>query len=43
VNNNEIYTGTDINWKKIAENHKRLIFSKSKENIGAEFHVILPM
>jgi PAS domain S-box-containing protein len=39
------YDGTGIGLalcKKIAENHKGIIYAESKENNGAEFHVILP-
>jgi PAS domain S-box-containing protein len=40
------YEGTGIGLalcKKIAENHKGLIFSKSNENEGAAFHLVLPV
>ncbi|KVV14798.1 CheR family methyltransferase [Flavobacterium sp. TAB 87] len=46
LHNNDVYSGTGIGLtigKKIVENHKGLIFSKSQENSGAEFHVILPV
>ncbi len=41
-----IYSGTGIGLslcKKIVENHKGDIFTDSKENEGASFHVILPL
>ncbi len=40
------YEGTGIGLalcKKIAENHKGIIFAQSKENEGAAFHIILPV
>lgn len=46
LHNNEVYTGNGIGLsigKKIVENHNGVIFSKAKENVGAEFHVILPI
>lgn len=46
LHSSDVYTGTGIGLaisKKIIENHKGLIFSKSKENEGAAFHIILPM
>lgn len=46
LNSSSIYQGTGIGLsigKKIIENHKGIIFAKAQENIGAEFHVILPV
>lgn len=45
LHNNELYTGTGIGLaigKKIIDNHRGIIFTKSKENQGAAFHIILP-
>nr|WP_315258335.1 CheR family methyltransferase [uncultured Flavobacterium sp.] len=46
LHSKEVYTGTGIGLsigKRIVENHKGIIFSKAEENIGAEFHIILPI
>lgn len=46
LHNNDAYTGTGIGLaisKKIIDNHKGIIFSKAKENVGAAFYVLLPM
>lgn len=46
LNSSNAYQGTGIGLsigKKIIENHNGIIFAKAKENIGAEFHVILPV
>jgi two-component system CheB/CheR fusion protein len=46
LHSKEVYTGTGIGLsigKRIVENHKGIIFSKAAENIGAEFHIILPI
>lgn len=46
LHSKEVYTGTGIGLsigKRIVENHNGIIFSKAEENIGAEFHIILPI
>jgi two-component system CheB/CheR fusion protein len=46
LHSKEVYTGTGIGLsigKRIVENHEGIIFSKAAENIGAEFHIILPI
>ncbi|PJJ08671.1 two-component system CheB/CheR fusion protein [Flavobacterium sp. 1] len=46
LHSKEVYTGTGIGLsigKRIVENHNGIVFSKAKENVGAEFHIILPI